>query len=137
MSTTSEFDSMIWRALLVGGIITTAIGAVLTFWPDIAITLIGWLVAIQFVVLGLLFMIGRTITGEGAGSVILGIILVVFVLAVPEGLTSQIRALYARLMERGPQATGPPAPRTMVMRFTSISQVGLLDGGARAHICRP
>ena len=75
MSTTSEFDSMIWRALLVGGIITTAIGAVLTFWPDIAITLIGWLVAIQFVILGLLFMIGRTITGEGAGSVILGIIL--------------------------------------------------------------
>ena len=75
MTTTNEFDSMLWRALLVGGIITAAIGAALAFWPDIAITLIGWLVAIQFVILGLVFMVGKTITGEGAGSVILGIIL--------------------------------------------------------------
>ena len=33
-------------------------------------------------------------------NLILGVILVVFVLAVPEGVTAQARALYARLMER-------------------------------------
>ena len=75
MTTTNDLDRMMWRALLVGGIITAAIGAVLTFWPDLAIDLIGWLVALQFIFLGVAFMIGRTISGESTGSVILGIIL--------------------------------------------------------------
>ena len=35
-------------------------------------------------------------------NLILGVILVIFVLAVPEGITAQIRALFARIMERIP-----------------------------------
>lgn len=75
--TTSQADvgRMLWRSILVGGIITLAIGAFLTFAPDTAVDILGWLVALQFIVLGGAFMIGRIITGESTGSVILGVIL--------------------------------------------------------------
>ncbi len=42
-------------------------------------------------------------------NLILGVILVLFVLAVPEGVVSQVRALYVRLVERGSKA-GPEPP---------------------------
>lgn len=75
MATESEVGRLLWRSILVGGIVTLAIGAFLTFAPDTAVDLLGWLVALQFIVLGGAFMIGRVITGESTGSVIFGIIL--------------------------------------------------------------
>lgn len=75
MTTEAEAGRLIWRSILVGGIVTVAIGAFLTFLPDTAVDLLGWLVALQFIVLGGAFMVGRVITGESTGSVIFGIIL--------------------------------------------------------------
>lgn len=75
MTTTTSPDTMLWRAILVGGLLTIAIGAALTFWPDISLQVIGWLVAIQFVLVGAAFLVGRVITGGSTGSVMLGIVL--------------------------------------------------------------
>lgn len=75
MTTEAQLGSMLWRSILVGGLITLAIGAFLTFAPDTAVDLLGWLVALQFIILGGAFMIGRIITGESTGAVIFGVIL--------------------------------------------------------------
>ncbi len=75
MTIEAEASRLIWRSILVGGIVTVLIGAFLTFFPDTAVDLLGWLVALQFIVLGGAFMVGRVIAGSSAGSVIFGIIL--------------------------------------------------------------
>lgn len=73
--TTDEAGRLLWRAVLVGGVLTLAIGAFLAFWPDLALTAIAWLVALQFILLGAAFLIGRLVAGESTGSVILGVVL--------------------------------------------------------------
>lgn len=75
MTTEADFDRMLWRWFLIGGLITIGIGAVLAFYPDLAITAIGWLVGLQFLVVGAAFLLGRAITGENIGQVMLGVLL--------------------------------------------------------------
>lgn len=75
MATNVDLDRALWRWLLIGGLLTVVIGAWLAFWPASAITAFGWLVAIQFIIAGAAFLLGRSLTGENLGQVLLGVLL--------------------------------------------------------------
>lgn len=75
MTTNADLDRALWRWLLIGGLLTIAIGAWLAFWPASAIVAFGWLVAIQFIITGVAYLLGRSLTGDNIGQVLLGVLL--------------------------------------------------------------
>lgn len=63
-----------WRWTLIGGIATVALGLLLLFWPGATLLAAALLIGFQMIAWGIMLILERAVNGDGAGSVILGII---------------------------------------------------------------